>query len=426
MNGVALLIALSSLGVDYGVQRSEDGKLEYVIQIEPEYLRLLSDGQQIHSDVPPDAGQVERVLVRVGTAPVKHSQAHLAEYRRLLVSGSRVASSVPGRAAPDSSAPIVWPAKAKPEINYHVTYGFQPDQAGVVSYFVQLNPTLLASLAVGDEVRATLDPAAGRVGRFVIHAGDAELPKIPVEPVAAPAPLAGAPGSRRGAIDRPGFGTGAAATTQPNFGPAPVTPLSSTPDYAAAPNFGGDQPQYPARGGFNYGGASDVGTDLRTPPPAIAPPAYSQPPAAYDNRYERPRAAEQPPVDYGPPAGYIARTAAEQPQLPPRNNTYAPPAVNYAPHPAAPQPAVDERLASVTRNPPTTSDRLPAPQINPISNTRPASETGAADKPWMPLMFTAFALFLSIGGNLYLGWTAAEFYSRYRLATDRLRSAGRS
>jgi hypothetical protein len=43
----------------------------------------------------------------------------------------------------------------------------------------------------------------------------------------------------------------------------------------------------------------------------------------------------------------------------------------------------------------------------------------------MPLMFTVFALFLSIGGNLYLGWTAAEFYSRYRLATERLRSAGR-
>jgi hypothetical protein len=76
MNGFALLVALSSLGVDYNVQQSEDGKLEYVIQIEPEFLRSLADGQQIHSDVPPEAGAIERVLVRVGTTAAKHSQPH--------------------------------------------------------------------------------------------------------------------------------------------------------------------------------------------------------------------------------------------------------------------------------------------------------------------------------------------------------------
>lgn len=37
------------------------------------------------------------------------------------------------------------------------------------------------------------------------------------------------------------------------------------------------------------------------------------------------------------------------------------------------------------------------------------------------LMLMVCALFLSIGGNLYLGWTAAEFYSRYRTAIDRMR-----
>jgi hypothetical protein len=54
------------------------------------------------------------------------------------------------------------------------------------------------------------------------------------------------------------------------------------------------------------------------------------------------------------------------------------------------------------------------------------SATGEDKQTWWPLMFTAFALFLSIGGNLYLGWTAAEFYSRYRLAIDRMRSAARA
>jgi hypothetical protein len=86
----------------------------------------------------------------------------------------------------------------------------------------------------------------------------------------------------------------------------------------------------------------------------------------------------------------------------------------------------EDRFANLTRPAPTASAPLAAPQVNPTSSTRGAASSLADDKPWMPLMFTAFALFLSIGGNLYLGWTAAEFYSRYRLATDRLRSAGRS
>jgi hypothetical protein len=64
----------------------------------------------------------------------------------------------------------------------------------------------------------------------------------------------------------------------------------------------------------------------------------------------------------------------------------------------------------------------------------PRAETGApgavesgGDQWWWPYwLFVVFSLFLSIGGNLYLGWTAAEFYSRYRLAVDRLRTAGRA
>jgi hypothetical protein len=417
MNGVALLVALASLGVDYDVQRLEDGKLEYVIQIEPEFLRLLAEGQPIQSDVPANAGQVERILVRVGTSPARHSPAHQAEYRNLLTSSARYASRAATGAATDASTPILWPAKAKPQLTYHVTCGFQPDQAGVMSYYMQLNPNLLASLAVGDEIRAAVDPAAGRVGRFLIHAGEAELPKVPAAPAAAAsAPLASAAGSRRAASDRTGFGAStrdaATATTQPAYGPAtgiaPSSTLPSAPDFGSSPTHSG-QSQYADRGSA-YGGISDTG----------GAPGYSQPPTNYGaGNFDRARGAvEQPPVEYGPPAGYAARPPIEQQPLPPRTSTFAPPAY-------APQPIADERFASVTRPPSTTSAPLAAPQVNPTSSTRTSTSPVDPDKPWMPLMFTAFALFLSIGGNLYLGWTAAEFYSRYRLATDRLRSAGR-
>jgi hypothetical protein len=170
---------------------------------------------------------------------------------------------------------------------------------------------------------------------------------------------------------------------------------------------------------------SDATTDLRSPVGAALPPAYapSAAPTYGSGRGEYSRASEPPPADYGPPPSYVAQTGGQQhaqvpPQLPPRTEAYAPAATNYAPQ------AVDDRIAS--RTPPLANTApLPAPQINPASTTKAASDAAAAESRWMPLMFTVFALFLSIGGNLYLGWTAAEFYSRYRLATERLRSAGR-
>jgi hypothetical protein len=51
-----------------------------------------------------------------------------------------------------------------------------------------------------------------------------------------------------------------------------------------------------------------------------------------------------------------------------------------------------------------------------------ATET---DRPWGLLLFVTFALFFSIGGNLYLAYTALEYHNRYRSALERLRAAAR-
>ncbi|MEX2174242.1 MAG: hypothetical protein WD872_07760 [Pirellulaceae bacterium] len=427
MNGIALVLAISTLGVTYDIQQSEDGKLEYVILIEPELLRSLAEGQQIHSDVPPEAGQVERVLIRVGTAAPKRNQTHLAEFRRLLVAGTRWASSDPARAAPDVPPTILWPAKTKPELNYNVSYGWQPDEAGNLAYYVQLNPALLQTLAVGDEIRAAIDPAAGRVGRFVVLSADKSLPKIPAPPpVPASTQLTARGGNRRG------FDSAPPAAAPPHYGQSPAadprsTPLSSTPDLGAT-TAGVDQPLYSPRAGsrFNGGESDRFANDQRGQATAPLPnnnypPGYAPQPPAYDSQFDRARAMIDAPqaVDYGPQPGYVARTGAEQPQLPPRNG-YAP-QVNYAP-----QPALDERLASANRTSPIGNMPLPAPQLNANGTKQLPADGAQPEKPWMPLMLTFFALSLSIGANLYLGWTAAEFYSRYRLATERLRSAGRT
>ena len=46
----------------------------------------------------------------------------------------------------------------------------------------------------------------------------------------------------------------------------------------------------------------------------------------------------------------------------------------------------------------------------------------ATERSWW-LVFTSFFLFISVGANLYLGWTVMEFYSRYKLAVERLRTS---
>jgi hypothetical protein len=163
-----------------------------------------------------------------------------------------------------------------------------------------------------------------------------------------------------------------------------------------------------------------VTTDHHLQPPATASPATYGPAPTYGSRFE-PQPQQ---YDYNQAPGYVSQTGGQQPaaqlppQLPPRTNAFAPTTSQLPP-----PPTTDDRLAS--RNTALTSTApLAAPQVNSPSTTRAAADS-AAESRWMPLMFTVFALFLSIGGNLYLGWTAAEFYSRYRLATERLRSAGR-
>jgi hypothetical protein len=467
MNGVALVVALTAVGVDYNVQTAEDGKREYVVQMEPELLKSLADGQQIHSAVPPDAGNIERVLIRVGMTAPRHSQVNITAYSRLLVEAGRIAST-DGRGGADPAATIFWAAKDKPRLDYNVQYGWQPDTQGVLSYFVQISPVLLGQLAIGDEIRAGVDPAAGKIGKFVIQAGAEQLPKVPVEPVAtartefgsgrnrvSPAPSTNTgelyPDTNKSVYGPAPIGRGSAGSPPSNVSPgtigpstlapstiAPldraVTPLASTPDYGQFGAGAAEQQQLyspPARTPTRVGGGvSDLGANLGDPafggqssPPDYAhTQPYTQPhtqPAYNDPRYQQPRGTlEPPPAAYSPP-NYAGSAATQPPQFAPQVGY--PPANGYAPS------SPPDRLASATRPTSTSGTAAPlaAPQINTTSTTKAAESSSSENKPYLTMIVT-FALFMSIGANLYLGWTAGEYYSRYRLATERLRSASRA
>jgi hypothetical protein len=383
MNGFALALALTCLGVGHQVQQADDGKIEYVILVEPESLKSLAAGEHISSDVAANEGPFDRLILRVGTAAPRRTATHLAEYKSLLISGNRYASSDLARPTPGSISTIIWPAKNKPELNYTITYGWQPDDAGnKLVYYMQLPPVLLQSLAAGDEIHAPIDPAAGRIDRFIVLAGNHELPKTPLTPPAAAGNLAGAnPG-----LAEPLYGAGGAAP-----------PLVSTPDYSGAAAAGS---QFGARGGNRYtSNIGDQATGLGPPqtiaPQIPAPDAYAQQPVApnYDPRYDPQRAAagqqiqygaQQPAAQYQDPRyqdpryqdpnyqGYVNQTGPAVAQSPPRTN--------YGQTIPLPNPpTLDDRVASVSRNTTTAAGALMflRSEEEPSGTGRSSSQHGA-------------------------------------------------
>jgi hypothetical protein len=72
MNGAAWLLALATLGVDYGWRLDNDGQLEYIIQIPPTQLETLqSNPDGISSAIPPEVVRhVRRFRIVVGNGPL--------------------------------------------------------------------------------------------------------------------------------------------------------------------------------------------------------------------------------------------------------------------------------------------------------------------------------------------------------------------
>ena len=445
MNGIALLVTLS-LGVDYSWRTTADRQQEYTIQVEPEVLKPLATGEQIYSDIPAEAGQIQRLCIRIGMSPATHTAAGEQVFKQLQVSAARTASLDRGQPGGDPQTTILWPSRSNPEQSFGVTYGWQADQEGQLAYYVQIDPTLLRTLTAGDEIHATLDPAAGRVTRFIVSSGNKQLPQIaaPIS-TATTTPLANARTRFPSANDpAPPLTIPPSSTTRGGqFGNLPLDPPANRPTWN---NTTPDSRPNPGASGFNGNGQSgrdgygyDNGRNAYNDPNAR--PTYG--PAPYDNQFADNRGVAPYPQNGGnrydsydnqrggydqrgnvapagayqqaPPSGYqlpppnYQQQANQQPQLP------LPPTTRYSPQ------IPDTRVASLPTSP-TGNFATTGVAGSPIL---PGITQPPQDKPWGPLLFVSFALFFSIGGNLYLAYTALEFHNRYRSAIDRLRSAAR-
>ena len=70
MGWTLICIATFVPGVDVGWQKTEDGGFEYIIQIEPQLLEALKNGEEIGSEIEPELRHVRRYRIICGEKPL--------------------------------------------------------------------------------------------------------------------------------------------------------------------------------------------------------------------------------------------------------------------------------------------------------------------------------------------------------------------
>lgn len=267
-----------------------------------------------------------------------------------------------------------------------VDYGWQPTADGNLEYIIQIEPELLAALEEGTPITSeiTAPPDAGRITCFRVKVGNGQVPRdTPVRPV--------------------GYQDGQPTNQVDQYG-RPV--LRRPAQWIGDPN---QYNQMANQHGYTTTPSNDAGLADR---PHIWPQSTPQTqPHTGGTLLAAPDNSPRAPIDTTTPAyrrPYTAETTHTQDYVTtPRRQ------VGFGEDPAA------DRYAAL---PPKTGTVLRTP----ASDSRVyGSYRTEAEKPWWPLFFTTTALFLSIGGNAYLAWMAAEFYSRYRDTIDRLRAVER-
>lgn len=439
MNGVAVLLCFAALGVDHNWRTTQEGQLEYVLQIEPTFLTSLEQGQAVTSKLPATAKEVHRLCLRIGNGDLRKTPQRTPEMTPLASATDRAAQ----READIPVAVIVDGADQSSETT-DVSHGWQAVNRDQVEYLVQLSPQLLSTLREGDEIFMNIYPEAGAIHQFTIIAGQNVLP-------------------RKGASARSGFATRGETTIAPTAAENPSAYRADGADVVLAAETRTSEPsrlrspqrikmgdQIEEQQARSAGPYSPVDERREPAPELLTQPAETRLPYSPPTRSET-RSSDVPRFDPG-------QFGDDQYEANPTNPTQARGKTSIAPPPEGSQfPKSDEEYPSAatrkvgispeaaivanvaeeeqTGETVTVASRdskgrsgittVSALSAKPSSSSSTAAKTANEPKPWWPLFFTCCALFLSLGGNVYLGWTAAEFYSRYRLAVERMRGSGR-
>jgi len=243
-----------------------------------------------------------------------------------------------------------------------IDVGWRPLSEGGVEYLIQIEPNLLETLQPGEAIGSDVPPRlVGQIRAYRITVGTEELPRE--------LPPAGV--EMGGDVEPPGPAGGVAE-------PPGLAPFSALPEAAPSPGIA---------------------------PPGVAAPPFEQPlpePPGDSGEAERPGAPI--PGSITPRAGEVDEPGGAGPQ--PRSWPGSSPP-NLLPDVSARKPMkADQAVFQVP-------DDAPGPPA-PEKAEQEKAAAGEKPKPWTPLLVTLFGLFASLGANVFLGWMALDFRSRYQ------------
>jgi hypothetical protein len=433
MYGVALLLTVAAVGVEYGWQPGEDGQLEYIIQIEPELVKTLSEGKvDLLSEIPEELQGVKRFRIRVGTEKVPRIGLDPAATASALKPGDSPANKQPNLNAPptgsspyqtagDPRAPTKSPTQGAPGKVLSPPSRSIPDPDPTLPGGDRYTDSGSSFPAIGTRPGISRTPTqpADRFGRSedTSFANDMDpIPNTPRSPATNPnavwdsktnqwrTPTASTPGTNP--LNPPGN-----QQEDPRYQP-------NDPRYAA------DDRSAPATGS---NGLPEVRRDNVTDPRDPRDPRNAPPPSAYGQYQPPPAGAPWGPPNYvqplqDPDRGYYYGPYAQQPppgyynpNLPPMNRQVGyQVAANPAPAPTNTTGTTPTTNSSNENSSASSATNSTATKAAPPAGSRGPMRDDDAVRPWWPLTFTAILLFASIGLNFYLGWIAHGVYQRYR------------
>ncbi|HUE70218.1 MAG TPA: hypothetical protein VMP01_04950 [Pirellulaceae bacterium] len=384
MQGVALLVALSALGVDHTWRQTEDGQVEYVLQIEPVFLSALAEGKEITSELPADVERVDRLCIRIGSGSLRTLPKIAPPWPELNEAAEQHATA---KSPPETPLAVYQKANGDLYASHDLTHGWQPASESETTYLIQLDPELLKLLEEGDEVYAAILPDAGVVSGFTITSGRNRVPRQTARPPVMTVAQLQAQGSRTSspAADVPPTSDFTGGAGNSIYGPVETTDLGTgAADMLQPPvNRAEEVPRFDS---------SQFGKRTSSTTGSVRPGTSRPAPRSAASSFPAPRQATQQPAEN----------------------------VLYDPE-EEPAPRVASRTTGSSN---LGQNDLPQRRTN-VSDGSLADEKRPEFPGWFSfILFCAFCA--SLGGNVYLIWTAAEFHHRYKLAVERLRSAGRS
>jgi hypothetical protein len=407
MNAVALLVATAVLGVDYGWHRLPNGEWEYIIQVEPALVETLVQGQALVSQMPPELQGVRRFRVQVGDGEIPREQLPTTP-----IGGSVGGIPLPGAlggntgigglSSPSSGVGAFSPANSRMNPNFAgqrgatVTPGPWP---------IGVDPRVMTQLRSYEWVSLEPVELLPLENDFLRQLGGPE-----------PMPRDDRPWEQFGP-QGPG-----APSRWPNAGRNDVNPYASQfPDDRTAAGRSSTNPLIREwnrnRGGNSatnpwkldqYGNrqASDLRDSNLLPRPDGDEPSDQELDRFDLNEH---RSSGTWPATQGTgrgkTTGQLASRGTERGTIEDRDA-----ARNGFNHSSA---GVTHGTAANGQNAFLTT-----------RHTRGAiSAENVGPQVWWPLTMTVVLLFASLGGNLYLGWLALDFYRRYRDAAWELRTS---